>query len=303
MLDVRRLQVFAAVAEEGSVTAAAQRLYLSQSAVSQHVQALERELGVPLLRRVARGVLLTPAGAALTERAKDLFGRLATAEQEVRAYADGPPEVRLGAFATAGVELLPQALRTFRTRRPEVRVLLNPLHTDDPPVGLRDGSIHTLLTWEYDFAPHPTDPALVQWHLPHDPLRVVLPADHPLASQREAALADLADERWVVRAHRPPYADAYERMCRLAGFEPAVAFRTDDYQSLQGLVAAGLGVSLAPALSLLPHREGIAVLRLARPAFSRRVTALTLTDPRPGTPVRDLLEILAETARGLLTDP
>ncbi|WP_329454809.1 LysR family transcriptional regulator [Streptomyces sp. NBC_01497] len=301
MLDVRRLQVFLAVAEEGSVTAAAQRLYLTQSAVSQQVQALERELDVPLLRRVARGVRLTPAGAALAAHAKDLFGRLTTVEEEIRSFADGSREVRLGAFASAGVELLPLALRTFRARRPDVRVLLNSVHADDPPVGLREGRFHALLTWEYDFAPQPADPGLAPWHLADDPLRAVVPADHPLAGRHEVALSELAAERWVVRAHRAPYADAYETMCRIAGFEPAVAFTTDDYQSLQGLVAAGMGVSLAPALSLFPHREDIAVLRVAAPAPARRVSALTLTAPGPGTPLRDLLDILADTARDLLT--
>ncbi|MEW2544265.1 LysR family transcriptional regulator [Streptomyces sp. NPDC047002] len=300
MLDVRRLQIFLAVAEEGSVTAAAQRLYLTQSAVSQQVQALERELDVQLLRRVARGVRLTPAGAALAGHARDLFGRLTTVEEEIRSFAGGSREIRLGAFASAGVELLPQALRAFRAERPDVRVLLNSVHADDPQAGLRDGLFQSVLTWEYDFSPQAAGRALVQWHLPDDPLRAVLPLGHPLAGRDEIPLAELADERWVVRAHRAPYAEAYETMCAAAGFTPAVAFRTDDYQSLQGLVAAGMGVSIAPALSLLPHREDIAVVRLAAPAPARRVTALTLTDPGAGTPLRELLEILGDTARSLL---
>jgi DNA-binding transcriptional LysR family regulator len=71
------------------------------------------------------------------------------------------------------------------------------------------------------------------------------------------ALADLANEQWLVSSHRPPYADAYEIMCRIAGFEPTIAFRADDHHTLQGLVAAGIGVSLIPALSLNPHRDDI----------------------------------------------
>ncbi|MCA1220820.1 LysR family transcriptional regulator [Streptomyces sp. 8L] len=300
MLDIRRLQVFVAVAEEGSFTAAAQRLFLTQSAVSQQVAALERELGTPLLRRLARGVRPTAAGEVLADRSRHLFGRIASVEQEVRAVGGGPHEISLGAFATAGVELLPLALRTFRTRHPDIRVALTSVHADGPPAGLREGRLHALLTWEYDVAPQPAEPGLVQRHLPDDPLRVLLPVDHPLAARDEIALAELAAERWVVRGHRPPYAEAHETMCRIAGFEPAIAFRTEDYQSLQGLVAAGMGVGLAPALSLFPRRDDVRVLRLASPVFARRVTALTLDEPEPGTPVRDLLDILCTTAEELL---
>lgn len=303
MLDIRRLEVFVAVVEEGSFTAAAQRLYLTQSAVSQQVAALERELGTPLLHRLARGVRATAAGASLADRARDLFGRITGIEQDIRALGDGPREIRIGAFATAGVELLPVALRTFRARHPGVQVALTAVPADSAPAGLREGRIHALLTWEYDIAPQPTDPGLVQRHLPDDPLRILVPAGHPLAAEAEVALADLAGERWVVRAHRAPHAAAHETMCRIGGFEPDVAFRTDDYQSLQGLVAAGLGVGLAPALSLVPHRDDVRVLRLAAPVFTRRVTALTLEEPAPGTPVRDLLDILCATAAELLPTP
>src|ERR1700691_1596822 len=113
---------------------------------------------------------------------------------------------------------------------------------------LWDGSIHALLTWEYSFAPQPLNRRLAQFRLLDDPLLAVLPAGHPLSARADIALADLAHEPGVARAHAAPYENAYETMCRIAGFEPEIAFRVDDYEALQGLVAAGLGVSMAPAL-------------------------------------------------------
>lgn len=296
MLDVRRLEIFVAVAEEGTFTAAAQRLYLTQSAVSQQMSALEREVGVSLLRRVSRGVTLTPAGEVLAARAKGLFSEISTIEQEVRTFADGPQEIRLGAFTTVGVELLPAALKAFAARRPDVRVVLRPVHGEDILTRLRQGDIHVLLVWDYDFAPRPVDSGLSRLNLPDDPLRVVLPVDHPLAGEQHIELASLAGERWVVRAHRAPYENAYETMCRIAGFEPDIAFRTDDYQPLQGLVAAGMGVSLVPGLSLVPHRDDIVSLPLGTPAFSRRVTAVTLADASRSTPVAEFLDVLRASA-------
>ncbi len=303
MLDVRRLQIFVTVTEEGSFTAAGQRLYLTQSAVSQQMAALERDLGVALLRRVPRGIRLTPAGEALVARARDLFGEMTAIEQQVRTFGAGPQDIRVGTFATAGVELLPLALKGFRARRPDVRVLLTSVHTDDLLTTLRAGDIHVLLTWEYNFAPQPLTGGFVQLRLPDDPLHVLLPMDHPLARRAELALAELADERWVVRSHRPPYEDAYERMCRLAGFEPDIAFRTDDYHSLQGLVAAGMGVSLVPGLSLAPHRDDIVTCRLTDPVLTRRLTAVTLTEASPDTPVADLLAVLRTTAADISPAP
>jgi DNA-binding transcriptional LysR family regulator len=296
VIDVRRLRIFVAVAEEGSFTAAAQRLYLTQSAVSQQMSVFEREVGIALLRRMPRGVTLTPAGEALVVRAGKLFGEISAIEQEMRTFGESQQEVRIGAFATAALELLPQALKSFKARRPDIRVLLKSVPTEDVATRLRDGDIQVLLTWEYDFAPQPMDRTLAQLRLPDDPLLVVLPADHPLAGRPDLALADLANERWVVRSHRPPFEHAYETMCRIAGFEPDIAFRTDDYQALQGLVAAGMGVSLAPALSLTPHRDDVVTLPLSEPTFTRRVTALTLPEVSRTAPVADFLDVLRESA-------
>jgi DNA-binding transcriptional LysR family regulator len=296
VIDVRRLRIFVAVAEEGSFTAAAQRLYLTQSAVSQQMSVFEREVGLALLRRMPRGVTLTPAGEALVVRAGKLFGEISAIEQELRTFGENQQEVRIGAFATAGLELLPQALKSFKALRPDIRVLLKSVPTEDVTARLRDGDIQVLLTWEYDFAPQPLDRTLAQLRLPDDPLLVVLAADHPLAGRAEVAPAELANERWVVRTHRAPYENAYETMCRIAGFEPDIAFRTDDYQALQGLVAAGMGVSLAPALSLTPHRDDVVTLPLSEPTFTRRVTALTLPEVSRTAPVADFLDVLRESA-------
>jgi DNA-binding transcriptional LysR family regulator len=240
-----------------------------------------------------RGVVLTDAGAALVIRARHLFGEISSIEQEMRNFGENTHEIRLGAFATAGVELLPQALKAFRMRRPDVRVLLSSVPTDDASARLHDGDIQVLLVWEYNFAPQPLDRDLAQLRLPDDPLLVVLPADHALAGAPEVALAQLANERWVVRSHRPPYDHAYETMCRIAGFEPDVAFRADDYQSLQGLVAAGMGVSVAPALSLRPRRDDVVTLPCREPVFTRRVTVLTLPEVSRTAPVADFLDVLA----------
>jgi DNA-binding transcriptional LysR family regulator len=289
MLDLRRLRIFAAVAEGGSFTAAATALFLTQPAVSQQMAILEREVGVPLLVRIPRGIQLTDAGKLLAERTARLLAETTELEDELRQFGQGTRVVALGAFPTAGADLVPLAIREFRRRHPDVRVMLAPAHANDVVAQLHSSRIAVGLVWDYDFAPQVTDPVFERTELLADPLRVVLPADHPAARQREVSLRDLADEPWIVRAHRPPYQQAFEQMCRIVGFEPRVAFRTDNYQSIQGLVAAGIGLGLAPRLSLTPRRPDVVGVPVAAPAFSRRIAALAVPGanrPSFGLPLR-----------------
>jgi DNA-binding transcriptional LysR family regulator len=296
VLDLRRLRIFAAVAEGGSFTAAASVLYLSQPAVSQQMAILEREAGVQLLDRGPRGIRLTQAGEFLAKRTAALLAEMSEVEDELSRFGVGHQEVHLGAFPTAGADLVPLAIRAFRQRHPDVRIVLTPAHANDVIAQLHSSRIAVGLVWDYDFAPQVTDSALDRVELLADPLCVVLPADHPVAGEREVALRDFAEEPWIVRMHRPPYAQAFEQMCRITGFEPQVAFRTDNYQAIQGLVAAGIGLGLVPRLSLAPKRGDVVALPMAAPAFSRRIAALAMTAASRSSTVNDLLDVLRTTA-------
>lgn len=299
MLDLRRLRIFAAVAEGGSFTAAASALYLSQPAVSQQMAILEREAGVPLLERVPRGIRLTEAGKLLADRTAKLLAEISEIEDELAAFGAAPREVVLGAFPTAGADLVPLAIRAYREGHPDVRLVIAPAHANDVVAQLHSSRISVGLVWDYDFAPQVADPMFERVDLLADPLLIVLPADHPAAGEPRLALRDLAEEAWIVRAHRPPYAQAFEQMCRIAGFEPRIAFRTDTYQAIQGLVAAGIGLGLAPRLSLAPQRPDVVAVPLAAPAFTRRIAALALPPSSRSPAVDDLLDVLRTAAADL----
>jgi DNA-binding transcriptional LysR family regulator len=303
MLDVRRLRILVAVADYGSFTAAALHLHLTQSAVSQQMALLEREAHVGLVDRQPRGVQLTAAGELLVERTRELLGMLANIEGELHELRAGPAPVRLGTFPTAGANLIPLALRRFRQRCPDGEVIVSPVRSSEP-IGqmLRDGELHIGLVWDYDIVPRPAESGLEETHLLDDPLHVVVPSQHPLAGAGQVDLEDLADEAWIVRDHRPPNHQAFETMCRIAGFEPHVVFRTDDYQSAQGLVAAGIGVCLMPTLAFSGLRPDIAVLQLRQPAFHRRIMAISLREGLRSVTDQALLRVLVETAETLVAD-
>ncbi|MGC1304406.1 MAG: LysR family transcriptional regulator [Caulobacteraceae bacterium] len=295
MLDSRRLEIYCAVAEEGSFTAAALRLHLTQSAVSQQIAILERDVGITLMERVARGVKLTPAGQFLAKRARALLRDMAALEQDLHRQADPPRKVTLGVFATAGAHLVPILVRKYRERYPETQLVLQGSQPEDLAAELVAGKIDVGISWDYDFLMRPLGD-LHRRHLLTDPMYLLLPREHPLAGETgPIQLADMADEAWVVRTHRSPrYEDAFEVMCRIAGFEPRIAFRTEDYQSVQGLVAASVGVAVAPRLSIRAQRPDIAVRPIHAPTFARRIEAITLPGSHANPLAQQLLELLEE---------
>ena len=294
VLEVRRLRIFTAVAQRGSFTAAAEELFMTHSAVSQQMALLERQLGLPLMVRGPRGVELTEPGQVLAARSTVLLGTIANIEREMRDLKARHACVRLGAFPTAGADLIPRVVREYQKRFADTRIVLRSAHAADMHGFLRDGSIHIGLVWDYDFAPRsvPTD---IEWiHLADDPLCVLFPPDHPLAGESEVELAELAGEEWVVRGHRPPYDDAFTVMCRLAGFEPNIGFVTDDYPSAQGLVAARIGISTAPRLSLVAQHPDVVAVPIADPAPHRRIAAVRLRSTNHPPAAQQMLDVLRE---------
>jgi DNA-binding transcriptional LysR family regulator len=294
MLDAHRLRIFCAVAEQGSFTAAGTRLCLTQSAVSQQVALLEREIGVPLVERGARGIRLTEVGTLLAERAHDILRDMTSLEQEIRHLVTAPIVVRLGVFSTAGASLVPVVVQRYRQQFSETRLVLHASQPENLEGELKEGVIDVGLTWDYDFLTRSTG-ALQRQHLLDDPLLLLVPQGHSLASDKgPIRLADVADEQWVVRGHQAPYHDTFGVMCRAAGFEPNIVFRTEDYQSLQGLVAANVGLAVAPQLSIIAQRPDIVIRSLHQPTFIRRIDAVFLPERRSHPLTRQLLDMLSE---------
>lgn len=297
MLDVRRMQVLRAVVTSGSVTAAAGNLGYTPSAISQQISALERQVGVPLLERVGRGVRPTAAGWLLTERAELLGRHLAEAETalaELRAGRTGRIAVRY--FATAGASLVPPALARLRRDHPGVRVDLKLVDPDHPLTEVEDGHADVAV---YIHQPdRPVGPGIHSAHLLDDPYRVVLPRGHRLAAKRVVDLADLAEEPWV--GHRWPWGPCLrllDEACAAAGFCPDIAVDCEDYPTAQGFVAAGLGVGVMPRLGLGSRHPGVVVRRLRRPEPVRVIHAGVRESVLDQPAVRTLLAALREAAR------
>lgn len=298
MLDVKRLRVLREVSARGSFSAAAESLAYTQSAVSQQIAALEREAGTVLVDRNARGVRLTEAGRALVAHADVILARLADAEAELEAIAGARGgRVRIVSFPTAGATLAPRAIALFRQRFPGVAVTLEPREPHEGLDCLKCGDCDIALTLEAGFEPI-EDKAIERLHLLDDPMYVCLPAGHPVARKARLRLGDLAQDPWILGTTGVcPDGMVLQRACHAAGFEPRVAFQSDDYVAIQGFVAAGVGVCLIPDLALVAVRDDVVIRQLEGRPPVRHVLAATLAGGYVSPAAAAMLEILVEVGR------
>ncbi|MER5960553.1 LysR family transcriptional regulator [Streptomyces sp. NPDC001939] len=308
MLNVRRLLLLAEVAERGSLTAAAEALSMTTSAASQQMSLLEREAGQPLIERLPRGARTTAAGAALAERGRAIRRELQAAEADLEAFGHlDRGVVTLGSFPTASASLLPLALTRFRRAHPQVRTVVRAGVLAQLREMLHTGEVELSLLWDYDWN-RVDDDQLILTPLLEDPTVLVVPTSSPLVSSDHVRLSDLADQEWIIRAENHPVADVLRRSCRQAGFEPRIAYASHDYQEAQAMVAAGLGLALAPRLALTNRRSDVRLLSLSSEQSAsdiapvRRIL-LARTVQRASTPAAQAMaRVLHTVARGF-TDP
>lgn len=293
MLNSTRLNVFREVVEHGSFSAAADALSYSQSAVSQAIATLEGELGADLIERRRGGVRPTAAGAALAGHVGGILARIETAESEVAAVAAGHGgRLRTASFPTAGATLMPQAIAAFRASHPGVEVTLAEGEPEQIAPRLRAGEFDLVLLFEFEGVGERLGTGMRRFELFDDPLHLALAADHPLAGRERLELADLAGESWIQTSADSPCAGHVVRSCHAAGFEPSVSFESDDYQTVQGLVAAGVGVAMIPDLALSTVRDDIRVRGLHPASPVRKVFAATPRAAAATPAVATMLDVL-----------
>src|ERR671910_2421764 len=294
MLDVRRLKVLREVAARGSFSAAAEALNFTQSAVSQHIAALERETGTQLVERFSRGVRLTEAGSVLVGHAEAILARLESAEEDLAAIAGlRGGRLRLVCFQSAGATVVPRAVATFHGRHPDVELSLREAEPDEAALLLKAGDVDLALVYD-----HPATmlvPELELTHLLDDCYDALLPGGHPLAERRRLSLADLSDEPWILSTSVSGCRRITESVCREAGFEPRVAFEADETLAAQALVAAGVGVTILPRLALTTIPPGV-VARPLRDAPVRNIQAARLEDAYCSPAGEAMLQILQNVA-------
>jgi DNA-binding transcriptional LysR family regulator len=293
-----RLQALAAVEAAGSFSGAAAALGVSQSAVSQHVAALERQVGAGLVDRGARPVQLTPAGHVLAEHARAVVARLDAAERDLLdVLGRQERRLRLGSVPTALASFVPGAIARLRAELPDVVLTVVDDHVQGLLPRLRERELDLAVVFTSTSAPDQVSDLEVV-PLFDDAYRVVLPSGHRLAkADRDPSLRDLRGETWVGGAGGSTWFRVVRDACRSQGFSPRVGVVSDDHVAVQALVAAGLGVAVVPGLAASVRVRGVTTRDLRGPGPVRQLAvALPASDYRTHATTR-MTELLRRATR------
>lgn len=276
MLDLHRLKVLREVAVRGSMTAAADALGYTPSAVSQQIAALERETSTVLVERNAHSIALTEAGRILVEHTGWILEQLDLADEEVKAIAGlRGGRLRMATFRSAGETIVARAVMDFHRAWPDVELGLTLGEPEEYLDRLARGELDLALGFAYDGVPPPAADNLVSEHLLTEEMLVALPERHPLAAAESVALTDLADEPWIASTVRSSVHVFTAVVCGWEGFEPRITFETDDYHIAQALVAADVGVTFVPALSRRTMHPRVRLLPVRPRPPMRRLHVVT----------------------------
>lgn len=256
-MELHQLRYFAAVAQTGSFTRAAQRCHVSQPALSQQIQKLEMEFRQPLFHRLGRRVQLTEAGRRLLDDVLPVLRRLEEAAQALRA-GDTAASVRLavGAIPTVGPYVFPEVLPPWAKEFPNAELTIREDVTSALIAALIDGELDVaLLALPVD------DPRLEALPLVTEPLWAALPPDHRLARRPQVSLDDLARERFILLGEMHCLADQVLAFCRAHDCHPSIACTSLQLGTIQQLIALRQGISLLPELAKRADRSGQVVYR------------------------------------------
>ncbi|MFE6662766.1 LysR substrate-binding domain-containing protein [Streptomyces sp. NPDC057697] len=296
--DVKKLRILRTLRDRGTVTATAQALLMTPSAVSQQLSSLSRQLGVPLLEAQGRRVRLTDAAHLVLRHAEAVFAQLERADAELTGYLRGEAgEVRIAAFATAVPALVVPAIQRLRAEdRPGPEVRVREAEAAQAYELLAAGDVDLALSLAAH-APAARDPRFVVLPLLADPLDVALPVGHRLAAAPALRLADLSGDRWIFGGSGP-WSQITTAACEAAGFVPEQAHSASGWTAILAMVEAGMGVALIPRMASAERggRDGVVMRVLDADQPRRHVVAAVRRGAEQGPAVARVLGALTATA-------
>ena len=265
-LSLRRLRMLRELHRRGTVTAAAQALHYTTSAVSQQLTQLERDVGAKLFERRGRRVQLTEIGLLLAEHAEEIMRSVDRATSALEQTQEGvTARLTVGVWASVASGLLPSALSLLAAEHPGIEVRTKELAPEDTAVAVRDGSLDFSFVINYSDYPMPWDPELTRVVIAVERLHAALPPG--TVSARTMALGDLAEHPWVLAGPTSHFGRAVRSACQRCGFEPKIKHEAGEQATALAMVSAGLGVTLVSDLGLTLRPPGMDVVALTEPVM------------------------------------
>lgn len=290
-MELRQLQYFVKVARKQHVTQAAEELHVAQSAVSRQIHQLEEQLGVHLFIQKGRNLQLTPVGKLFLHRVEEVLAALDRAVQEVHDFMSPDfGQVRLAFPHSLGANLVPNMVAGFRKDHPNVTFRFKQGKFSSLIEMVQQGEVDLALISPFPEGHDQLDGEVVLT----EQLYAIVPPSHPLAEKESIELAQLKDESFILFSEGYSLRTIVRNACIRAGFTPKVAFEGDEADTIRGLVAVGMGVTLLPAMALLNMPLTIQPLRIqvSEPVVTRTIGLIRRRDEK--------LPLVAETFRQFL---
>ena len=303
MIDPNHLRTLRALADHGTVVAAAETLHLSPSAVSQQLNSLARTTGCTLLEKRGRGVVLTQPAKILLEHADAILERFEQAESDMRGYQQGDAAVlRIGGFSSVLQSFVSEAVSTALHRNPGWSIQIDEVESEESMAMLLDRELDLSVVMIAPNRPLLADRRISLEPLLADTYRAVVPAVHPLGALDELdRLSRLAYEPWVLSRHWTSTHEIVMAACAVAGFQPRAAHNTTDFAASVAMVGHGLGVSVIPMLGMpriVPDAVKILPIRVDPPTRHIAV-AVRSGSAQPGSPLAQFRALLKQTVSHL----
>jgi DNA-binding transcriptional LysR family regulator len=290
-MELRHLRYFIAVADELSFSRAAEKLHIAQPPLSQQIQALETELGVQLFDHKTRPLQITPAGQAFLEEAKTTLVALEQAVHRTQSIHQGQSGyLTVGFTSSIANGVLPNILRTFRQQYPEIKLILREANSAEQVQKLRDKQADIVFVYQNLSLLEAHDLAVLP--LLQEELVVVLPQKHPLATRSIMAVADLADEEFIMPLHQlvSGLSDQIYSLCTQAGFVPKVAQEAVFTITILGLVAGEMGISMLPTSVQNLQRTGVVYRPIQEQSTTNQLVAVWRSEDS-STIVRQFIDV------------
>jgi DNA-binding transcriptional LysR family regulator len=298
VLNANHLKTFLVVLRTGTFADAGRELGYTASAVSQQMVALERSAGITLFERSASAVKPTAAAESLGPAVQDVLASINHVVARAAELARGERgRLRLSTFSSAGARLVPQALQAFLRQRPGVEVLLDEGEPQELIPRLLAGERDAILVYEYSSLPHRWPPAVVRHEILVEQLLLLVPASWDVARDPRVDLRQLDGATFASSAEGTAGAASLERLCAAEGYLPRIEFRSNNYDTITGIVASALAAALVPTLGYRP-RPGVVATALDLRRASRKVFALHRSENQ-GALIRELVMSLRHAAASL----
>ncbi|MGH8791478.1 MAG: LysR substrate-binding domain-containing protein [Stackebrandtia sp.] len=300
MLDPRKLRLLHEFANRGSIAAVADALDYTASAVSQQLAALEKEAGVALLDRTARSAALTDAGRRLVTHATQILAAIEAAEVDIAASETVPSgRVVVSSYPTAAVAFAPPVARQLR-RHTKLTLALHQADAAESLNQLRSGDVDIALIDDWTGTDRPKQSDTLSFHrLCHDPLVLVAPQGHRLATAQSIHLSELTDESWIATLKGEPSRQALDRLLRATGSAPSMQWEFEGLDTVLTLVARGLGITIAPKMAVSTRYYHVDVRELPPPSVGRDVYAVYRTASAHRPSVLEVFRCLRSAAQKL----